>query len=291
MKQRAAIVGGAGRMGCLFADMLAKSNCEVRVIEKGDALSKNAFAGAQLIMVAVPIEVAPAVIEAVGKVAPAEALLCDLTSLKVNPCRALAHSPQREVLGLHPMFGPSVRSFQGQKMVVCEVRSGSQTQAFLKQCEAWELQLVRCSAEHHDRVMALVQVLTHFARLLTGETLRLSGTPIAETLALASPIYQIELALVARLFSQDPNLYRAIGRENPEAPRIRKLFAAALTRISSAIEEDDQGAAMRAIFTEVQSYFGSFQKEAQNITEDLISYRANQCGHPRLAEQTDPLRG
>ena len=46
-------------------------------------------------------------------------LLMDVTSIKEAPVKAMLESTKASVVGTHPMFGPSVHSLQGQRVVLC----------------------------------------------------------------------------------------------------------------------------------------------------------------------------
>ncbi len=72
--------------------------------------------------------------------------------------------------------------------------------------------------EQHDRMMAVVQGLTHFVTLCMADSVRRLGIDIETTRAFTSPVYQIELSLVGRLLSQDPSLYADILQQNPFVP-------------------------------------------------------------------------
>jgi len=58
--------------------------------------------------------------------------------------------------------------------------------------------------------MLFVQGLTHYVTLCMADSIRRLGMDIAATKEFTSPVYQIELSLVGRLLSQDPDLYADI---------------------------------------------------------------------------------
>ncbi len=62
----------------------------------------------------------------------------------------------------------------------------------------------------HDQNMAFIQALRHFATFAYGLHLAEENVRLEQLLALSSPIYRLELAMVGRLFAQDPQLYADI---------------------------------------------------------------------------------
>lgn len=64
--------------------------------------------------------------------------------------------------------------------------------------------------------MTYIQALRHFSTFANG--LHLSKQPIelAQLLALSSPIYRLELAMIGRLFAQDAELYADIIMDKSE---------------------------------------------------------------------------
>ena len=78
--------------------------------------------------------------------------------------------------------------------------------------------------------MTLIQALRHFTSFAYGYHLSKVKPNIAQLLKLSSPIYRLELAMVGRLFGQDPNLYGDIilsSDENIEMiQRFQRSFGA-----------------------------------------------------------------
>ncbi|MEM9695210.1 MAG: prephenate dehydrogenase/arogenate dehydrogenase family protein, partial [Myxococcota bacterium] len=121
--RRLLIIGGRGKMGAMLGHQFAARGHSVEVIEKDEALDRGKVEKADIVMIAVPMQVAVAVTKAVAPLVRTDVLLCDINSLKTDVCRALATS-RGEALGMHPMFGPTVASLRRQKVVLCEVKSG-----------------------------------------------------------------------------------------------------------------------------------------------------------------------
>ena len=75
-----------------------------------------------MVIVSVPIQATEAVIREVGPHVRKDGLLMDVTSVKQMPLDVMLASTEASVVGTHPMFGPGVHTFQGQRVVVCRGR-------------------------------------------------------------------------------------------------------------------------------------------------------------------------
>jgi len=85
--------------------------------------------------------------------------------------------------------------------------------------------------------MAVVQGLTHYVTLGMAGTMRRLGVTPEDTMAFMSPIYQIEMSLVGRLLSQDPDLYADILMLNPAVPRSSRHAGSRLQRFGRPSRE------------------------------------------------------
>ncbi len=262
------IVGGRGRMGGMLGRSFAERGHSIDVLEKADVVEPSRIAAADVVIVAVPMADAARV---AGEVAPhvrADALLCDINSLKTEVCEALERSGG-EALGTHPMFGPTVRSLRRQKVVLCDVKPGPVARWVEAELGAMGADVIKCSPEHHDAMMGVVQVLTHFGIMAMGRALRASGHALDDTLPFTSPIYRLELAMVGRLFSQKPELYREIMLANPSGAAIRAAFLEQARHLSETLDRGD-GEAFVEAFDEVHAYFAGFSEEAMELSDHII---------------------
>ncbi|MCM2995862.1 prephenate dehydrogenase/arogenate dehydrogenase family protein, partial [Stenotrophomonas maltophilia] len=105
---------------------------------------------------------------------------------------------------------PDSGSLAKQVVVYCDGRQPEAYQWFLEQIQVWGARLHRISAVEHDQNMAFIQALRHFATFAYGLHLAEENVRLEQLLALSSPIYRLELAMVGRLFAQDPQLYADI---------------------------------------------------------------------------------
>jgi len=223
---------------------------------------------ADVVMVAVPMAHAEEVVALYAPLVREDALLCDINSLKADVCVALAES-RGEALGTHPMFGPTVRSLRRQKVVLCDVKPGPMSAWWQAELGRMGAEVIRCSPEHHDAMMSIVQVLTHFGIIAMGRALRATGYPLASSLPYTSPIYRLELAMVGRLFSQKPELYFEIMRGNPQGEAVRATFLREAQALCDALADDDGDAFVQA-FLEVRDYFADEAERSMELSDQII---------------------
>ncbi|MFM4719776.1 bifunctional chorismate mutase/prephenate dehydrogenase [Aeromonas bivalvium] len=271
------IIGGQGQLGRLFGNLFSLSGYRVETLEQADwPRADDILADAGLVMVAVPIDVTCQVIDRLGKL-PADCLLVDVTSVKAAPLEHMLAVHQGPVLGLHPMFGPDVASLAKQVIVCCQGREPAASQWLLEQMTIWGARLQQVEAKAHDEAMTLIQALRHFATFAYGWHLSREGADLERLLNLSSPIYRLELAMVGRLFAQDPELYADIILSSPQnLAMVRRYFE----RFGEGLHLLEQGdrAGFIAAFRQVSDFFGphadQFLKESR-----LLLAQANDRRH------------
>lgn len=270
------IVGGGGQMGRLFEKMLTLSGYQVRILEQHDwDRAADIVADAGMVIVSVPIHVTEQVI---GKLPPLpkDCILVDLASVKNGPLQAMLAAHDGPVLGLHPMFGPDSGSPAKQVVVWCDGRKPEAYQWFLEQIQVWGARLHRISAVEHDQNMAFIQALRHFATFCLWAA-RQKKMFSEQLLALSSPIYRLELAMVGRLFAQDPQLYADIIMSSERNLALIKRY---YKRFGEAIELLEQGDKQAFIdsFRKVEHWFGDYAQRFQSESRVLLR-QANDNRH------------
>ena len=264
------IVGGAGEMGRLFQRAFTERGHRVDVLEKGDGRDRaEAVAAADVVLIAVSMAVAEQVAAELLPLVRPDALLCDINSLKQGICEVYAGGGSCETLGLHPMFGGSVGSLRRQKVVACPVRPGPLSTWLLAELGALGLEVIESTPADHDRMMAVVQVLLHFRTVVSGEAFRRAGVAVADSLRFTSPIYRLEMSVVARLFAQDAQLYASILLGNPAAAEMRGHFLDAAQEVSDLLAAGDREGFQR-LFDGVHDWFGPFSEEAMRMSDAII---------------------
>lgn len=267
--KKVVVIGGAGALGRIFVDMFDRSGYQVSILEQKDwPNADDIFAGAGLVIVAVPIKLTVKIIGLLGNL-PKDCILADITSTKNKPLDAMLAVHKGPVVGLHPMFGPDVQSLVKQVVVVCSGRDEQQYQWLIKQMTCWGASLHFSSAKQHDDAMAFIQVMRHFSSFVYGAHLAGEDPDLQQLVAFSSPIYRLELAMVGRLFAQDPELYADIIFSNVESigllKRFRDRFDAALT----LLEQGNKGEFVKQFFV-IGNWFGPYAKQCLVNSKQLL---------------------
>jgi len=270
----AVVVGGDGQLGRLFVELLERSKYQVDIIEKEDWLnSAESFGKASLVLLAVPINQTINVIQQLPKL-KSDCILADVTSIKQKPIKAMLEKHEGPVVGLHPMFGPDVSSFDKQTIIICHGQLSSEYQWLLDQLEIWGATLSVTSAEQHDKAMALIQVMRHFSTVVYGEHLKSEQADLAQITQLSSPIYRLELAMVGRLFAQDPELYTDIIFSDLDNVQMMKRYIGRFNELLSLVEVGDKEGFVSA-FNEITAWFGDYADKFLAESAQMLSYKKN----------------
>ncbi|MGL5974585.1 MAG: bifunctional chorismate mutase/prephenate dehydrogenase, partial [Aeromonas sobria] len=272
------IIGGQGQLGRLFGQMFGLSGYRVDTLEQADwPRADEILAGVGLVMVAVPIDITCQIIDRLGNL-PAHCLLVDVTSVKAAPLEHMLAVHQGPVLGLHPMFGPDVASLAKQVIVCCQGRDPAASQWLLDQMTIWGARLQQVEAKAHDEAMTLIQALRHFATFAYGWHLSREQANIDRLLALSSPIYRLELAMVGRLFAQDPHLYADIILSSPQNLAMIRRYYQNFGEALGLLERGDRAGFIDA-FSQVSGFFGEHADQFLRESRMLLAQANDRRQH------------
>lgn len=263
------VVGGAGALGSVFVEMFQRSGYQVGVLEQQDwPNAAQIFAGAGLVIVAVPIIITEQIIADLTHL-PKTCILADITSIKSKPLAAMLKAHSGPVVGLHPMFGPDVPSLVKQVVVVCHGRGQQEYAWLIEQMRIWGAVLQESSAEEHDEAMAFIQVMRHFCSFVFGAHLAGEDPDLKQLITFSSPIYRLELAMVGRLFAQDPTLYADIIFNNKESIELLKRFRGRFDKALSLLENGQKGEFIKE-FLVIGKWFGDYAKQCLIDSKKLL---------------------
>ena len=263
------VLGGRGAMGRLMASLFERAGFPVRAIDVDNLADlPGAVMDAGLVMVSVPIDRTAQVIASLPRL-PEHCVLCDITSVKQVPLDAMLAAHSGPVVGLHPMFGPDVKSLVKQVIVVCHGRESSRYDWLLRQLEAWGGLLREESPAAHDQAMQMIQAMRHFTTIAYGVFLSRQPADLERLLRLSSPIYRLELAMVGRLFAQSPMLYADIMLQAEHLPELISDYRHALDELLALVRSDDRDGLI-ARFRDVQSYFGELAPKLLKESAELL---------------------
>src|ERR1700760_1692017 len=261
---RAARAQGAGRSIVATARSPATRR---RVIELGIAdqvveTNAAAAAGADLVLVCIPVGQCGAVArEIAGHLKPG-AVVSDVGSVKADVIRDMApHLPENvHFVPAHPVAGTEhsgpdagfAELFNG-RWCILTPRPATDKAAVERLSSFWQTlgaKVAVMSAEHHDLVLAITSHVPHLiAYTIVGTADELSAVTRSEVLQYSAGGFRD----FTRIAASDPTMWRDIFLSNKAAVmEMLGRFNADLSRLTRAIEEGD-GAALFDLFTRTRA--------------------------------------
>ena len=232
------IIGGTGGIGKWFSGFFKKEGYTVYVSGRKTGMNMSEMAQkCQVVIVSVPIGVTSQVIEQIGPEMKKESLLMDFTSLKGEPVRAMLKYSSSEVMGCHPLFGPDVDSIGGQNIILCPARIKNWSNWPKEIFQKREAHVFETTPEDHDKMVSIIQALTHLNTIIMGLTLKETGVDPADLKKFSTPIFNTKLAIIEKIFSGNPRLYAEIISMNPHIRKILDLYEKNLYKLKGLIIE------------------------------------------------------
>jgi len=273
---RVSITGGTDGLGKWFARFLKSKGFDVivtgRDVNKGKKVERElgvTFTGdnveaakkGDVVIVAVPINVTEKVIREVAPHVRKGALLMDITSIKEIPARAMEECVKEGVcvIPAHPMFGPSTPSLKRQVVILTPSERHMSNPWFKRVKEFLEeegARVVVMSPREHDRIMGIIQGLTHYAYIALGTTLKELNVDIRESRKYASPIYELMINIIGRIVGQNPYLYADIQMFNPQIGHIHETFIRECMKLRDIVARKDRESFVE-VMREAARHFGS----------------------------------
>lgn len=232
------IIGGTGRMGQWFQSYFKSLSVPVIIYGRTSKQTlSEVIAQADIVMISVPISKTENMIKQVLPHLHREQLLCDIASLKVRSLNAMKDA-QSGTVGLHPLFGPSLLSVQGQKIVFCHQHDNDHVTFLKKLFEDSGIEVIEMTAEEHDKQMAMIQALTHSLNIAFAQTL---ATQKGLQTRLQTPLFTLQSLVTSRVLQQEPHLMADIQLLNPHfLPLIKDLqqYLDTLVKLNEAQNRD-----------------------------------------------------
>ena len=265
------IIGGHGQMGQLFTRLLKSAGHTVSALGESDwNKAPTLLSQADAVIISVPIAITESVIQKTAAHLKPNTLLADFTSNKANPLQCLLAHHAGPVLGLHPIFGPTIESPKDQVIVCCEGRDLHTCQWLIDALNHIGFTLKMMTAEKHDRLMDLIQGLQHFITYCTGVFLKNQNISIQELLDVASPIYRLQLLMLGRIFYQDAGLYADIISADSSRLQTLEHFLKNSQHLLSDLQQGDRKTFIQQ-FESVRTWMGAFAKTGQDQTDALFN--------------------
>ena len=246
------IVGSAGAYG-RWLTRFFRERMDLPVIghdpaDPASASPEALLQQADVLVFSAPIRHTPALIaEYVARSAGREAgrLWLDVTSVKEAPVEAMLAS-RAEVAGLHPMTAPPKSpTLKGRVLVVCEARLQAWKTWVQTLCLAMEAECVQSTPQQHDQVMAVVQAMVHASHLAQAGVLR-GYQPVLGELAALMPFrsasFELDAAIIARIFALNPAIYEDIQFGNPHVAPMLQQLVEQLQQLQAQVQRGDDAA-------------------------------------------------
>jgi prephenate dehydrogenase len=255
-KTTVGIIGGTNGMGKWLADLLVKEDCNVYVTGRKTEMSAvDASRLCDVIVVSVPIAVTAAVIAQVGPLLKQEQLLMDLTSLKKEPVQLMLAQSISEVVGCHPLFGPTIPEAAGNNIVLCPGR-GERWYAWIKKIfEKSGYTLLERTPEVHDRMMSVVQALNHLNTVTLGMAIASTGIPMSEIRQFSTPIFRSKMDIVKKVLVESPDMYADIIAGNPDVDKILQTYEQVVAEIRDLVSARDTSRLKETIVSAAKKIF------------------------------------
>jgi len=243
-KPKVGIIGGTAGMGAWFADFLERFGVEAHRVGRSTPLTPAESARqSDVTVISVPISDTVRVIEEIGPLVPENGLLMDLTSIKREPIKAMLRYSTAEVVGVHPLFGPSSsHSDPSLRVVVCPGRGKrglGWLRNFLRQAG---LAVTTLPAEEHDRMMGLVQGVNHFSTIVLALCIQRSGISLEDLLDCSTQTFARRLDRITSIMEQPSGLFGSLLMENPSAKGSIARYMNAAEELTKVITGKDKEA-------------------------------------------------
>ena len=195
-----------------------------------------------ILVISVPIEHTSEVIREVARFMKSGSLMVDVTSVKEGPTKTMGEVlPESiEYIPTHPVFGPRTTRLDNQVIVLTADRKGEWYPQVYDYLASKNMRIIETTAEKHDFMMSIVQVLTHFSFISTASAIEKLKVDLNETEDYESPIYNLMIDMIARIVSQNPYLTYNIQSMNSNGPKIRNTFAEAVLELRDVINNEDE---------------------------------------------------
>lgn len=234
---RVAIVGARGQMGALFVRAFHKAGLDVTTLDRPydpdgtGAAIKAALAGAELVILSVPVTAMRAVAGTVAPFLESSAdegcILADVCSVKVHPLALMLGAYKGPVVGTHPLFGPVIPDGFEPKVAVTPGRenaAGSAAAAVSRLFARAGFSPFDSTAEEHDRAVACVQGLN----FITTVAYLAAARQVPGIEKYLTPSFERRLEAARKMLTQDRELFQLISEDNPFMQETVRQFTAYL---------------------------------------------------------------
>lgn len=236
------VIGGAGKMGLWFAGYFSSAGNRIKMIDHrvNNGLTLKDTASSDIVIIATPIPATENILRELDGICRPDALIFDIASLK-TPFLALSKelATGRKICSIHPMFGPSARSFFERNLIICSCGNEEATKETVALFEDSGACIRTMDISSHDEYMAYVLGLSHAVNIAFFTVLERSGRSYEDMCTVASTTFRKNLETNESVASEDPKLYYDIQHLNSNSDVLWDEFSQAVEDIRKAALDDD----------------------------------------------------
>jgi prephenate dehydrogenase len=265
------IIGGNGQMGKLFAKYWQQCGAIVHILEHNDwSNAPQLIATVDLVLICTPIHDTCNIIERTCQFIAHNTILADLTSIKAVTIDCMLEHHSGPVLGLHPIFGPTIDSPLLQTIINCGGRETKTSSWVIDSLSQLGFNVKNMQAHEHDLAMSFIQGIEHFSSFTLGAFLHNQNIYPLDLLNLSSPIYQTKLTLLGRIFDQDAQLYADIIMSDKKRIDLIELYVHFMQEWVDKIKSNKKDEFIYT-FKDTSKWMGNFTTNAQLASDNFLA--------------------
>lgn len=271
MRKKIIIIGGNGAMGKLFKKLWESQEHQVEALGSNDwGIANELLINADLVVVSVPVNKTCEVIQKIAGYLSSETILADFTSIKILPINVMLKYHNGPILGLHPMFGPTISSPNKQVIISCGGRDTIKSQWVIDSFKLLEFKIIDLLPSRHDEIMGFVQGIEHFSTFALGAFLKDQDLHPNSLFEISSPIYQAKLAMMGRIFDQDPKLYADIIMSDDARIELIEKYVKYLQEWVLELRKYNKTEFINE-FSATSSWMGNFTEKSQLASDKFLA--------------------
>jgi prephenate dehydrogenase len=276
MVQQISIIGAGGKMGSWFLNYFLRKPATKVLVYDVKTLSKppanvmqcesiaSCVKDADLVLVCVPIILAPYVVKQCALKMKSGAILAEISSIKTRTYTILKkYSKKIFPLCIHPMFGPGASHIRDTRIILIPVKNQKRESKMVRTLMRGADIIVIPNAHIHDKYMAIMLGLTYYANIIFANLL--STEDILYMEKIAGTFFRIQLLLIQGILSDDLGLIVSIISENTYSRKYISDFLDQADRLRNMIDARKSNEVMRDL-ANVKSIF-------EQSSDLHISYR------------------
>lgn len=237
------IVGGTGRMGSWLAGLL--EGCGFTVLRAGRKTNLTPTEMARqcdVVVISVPIADTVRIIKEIGPLVSEKGLLMDLTSVKKESLEAMLKYSRAEVVGVHPLFGPDIKSNSGLRIAICPGRGERGLNWITGIFRGEGLTVTFMEPEEHDRMMGIIQGAHHFSTLALALFISRSGYKIGDLVNGSTQTFHQMLDRIRSILKQPTELFGSLLMDNPAGEKFIEQYLESAERLIQITRRGDKEA-------------------------------------------------